>query len=134
MEFCTSCGYSLTCKENFCPSCGKKLLGFKNRILKNKSFSYTFTSKIILGGSILYPDKLIVDQDGVTHLKRNKNLIGTDKSFLSFDDISYVRIDRKLINSTIIVSSKGSKGILAENFSISDAKKIESLIKRNRNV
>ena len=86
-----------------------------------------------MGGSILTPDKLIIDQNGVTYLKRNKYLIGVDRSFLSFSDISYVKIDRRLINSTIIISSKGSKGIRAENFSISDARKIESLIKNNRN-
>lgn len=134
MEFCSSCGYNLSGKENFCPSCGHKHLGFHVKSSPKKSFSYTFTSKILLGGSILTPDKLIIDQDGVSYLKRNKHLIGIDRSFLSFNDISYVKIDRRLINSTIIISSKGSKGIRAENFSIFDAKKIETIIKDNRNV
>lgn len=134
MGFCSSCGYNLTGKENFCPSCGHKHLGFHVKSSSKKSFSYTFTSKILLGGSILTPDKLIIDQDGVSYLKRNKHLIGIDRSFLSFNDISYVKIDRRLINSTIIISSKGSKGIRAENFSIFDAKKIETIIKDNRSV
>lgn len=134
MTYCSSCGYSLTGNENFCPSCGKKPKNLHSRRSSIASFSYTFSSKIILGGSILTPDKLIIDQNGVTYLKRNKYLIGVDRSFLSFSDISYVKIDRRLINSTIIISSKGSKGIRAENFSISDARKIESLIKNNRNV
>lgn len=134
MGFCDSCGYNLTGNENFCPSCGQKPFSNGTNKRNKVSFSYTFSSKIILGGSILTPDKLIIDQDGVTYLKRNKYLIGVDRSFLSFSDISYVKIDRRLINSTVIISSKGSKGIRATNFSISDAKKIESLIKNNRNV
>ena len=134
MGFCASCGYNLTGNENFCPSCGQKPSSNGTNNRSKASFSYTFSSKIILGGSILTPDKLIIDQDGVTYLKRNKYLIGVDRSFLSFSDISYVKIDRRLINSTVIISSKGSKGIRATNFSISDAKKIESLIKNNRNV
>ena len=133
MGFCASCGYNLTGNENFCPSCGQNSSNGTNNRSK-ASFSYTFSSKIILGGSILTPDRLIIDQDGVTYLKRNKYLIGVDRSFLSFSDISYVKIDRRLINSTIIISSKGSKGIRATNFSISDAKKIESIIKNNRYV
>ena len=132
MGFCASCGYNLTGNENFCPSCGQKPSGIVANSRSKKSFSYTFSSKIILGGSILTPDKLIINQDGVTYLKRNKYLIGVDRSFLSFSDISYVKIDRRLINSTVIISSKGSRGIRAENFSISDAKKIERLIKENR--
>jgi len=134
MGFCASCGYNLTGNENFCPSCGQKPSGIVANSRSKKSFSYTFSSKIILGGSILTPDKLIINQDGVTYLKRNKYLIGVDRSFLSFSDISYVKIDRRLINSTIIISSKGSKGIRAEKFSISDAKKIELIIKNNRYV
>ena len=134
MGFCASCGYNLTGNENFCPSCGQKLSRIGANSRSKKSFSYTFSSKIILGGSILTPDKLIINQDGVTYLKRNKYLIGVDRSFLSFSDISYVKIDRRLINSTIIISSKGSKGIRAEKFSISDAKKIELIIKNNRYV
>ena len=85
-----------------------------------------------MGGNVFTPDRLIINQDGVTFLKRNKYLIGVDRSFLSFSDISYVKIDRRLINSTVIISSKGSRGIRAENFSISDAEKIENLIKDNR--
>ena len=134
MGFCASCGYNLTGNENFCPNCGQKPSSNGTNNRSKASFSYTFSSKIILGGSILTPDKLIIDQDGVTYLKRNKYLIGVDRSFLSFSDISYVKIDRRLINSTIIISSKGTKGIRAEHFSISDAKKIETIIKENCNV
>ncbi len=132
MGFCASCGYTLTGNENFCPSCGNKPANNNNYTQSKKTFSYKFSSKLILGGNVFTPDRLIIDQDGVTFLKRNKYLIGVDRVFLSFSDISYVKVDRRLINSTVIISSKGSRGIRAENFSISDAKKIEKLIKENR--
>ena len=132
MGFCASCGYTLTGNENFCPSCGHKSSGIDLGGRYKKPFSFEFSSKLILGGNVFTPDRLIIDQDGVTFLKRNKYLIGVDRAFLSFSDISYVKVDRRLINSTVIISSKGSRGIRAENFSISDAKKIENLIKENR--
>ena len=132
MGFCASCGYNLTGNENFCPSCGDKSSGIVAVNRSKKRFLFEFSSKLILGGNVFTPDRLIINQDGVTFLKRNKYLIGVDRSFLSFSDISYVKIDRRLINSTVIISSKGSRGIRAENFSISDAKKIEKLIKENR--
>ena len=122
----------LTGNENFCPSCGNKPAGDNNYTQSKQTFSHEFSSKLILGGNVFTPDRLTIDQDGVTFLKRNRYLIGVDRSFLSFSDISYVKIDRRLINSTVIISSKGSRGIRAENFSISDAKKIENLIKDNR--
>ena len=132
MGFCISCGYTLTGKENFCPSCGLNLLGISSKNESKKSFTYTFTSKFILGGNILTPDKLIINQDGVSYLRRNNYLIGVDRSHLSFSDISFVKIDQGLINAAIIISSKGSKGIQANNFSISDARKIEKIIMENR--
>ena len=132
MGFCSSCRYTLTGNENFCPSCGNKSTSDNNYTQSKQTFSYEFSSKLILGGNVFTPDRLNINQDGVTFLKRNKYLIGVDRSFLSFSDISYVKVDRRLINSTVIISSKGSRGIRAENFSISDAKKIEKIIRDNR--
>ena len=132
MGFCSSCRYTLTGNENFCPSCGNKPAGDNNYTQSKQTFSHEFSSKLILGGNVFTPDRLNINQDGVTFLKRNKYLIGVDRSFLSFSDISYVKVDRRLINSTVIISSKGSRGIRAENFSISDAKKIEKIIRDNR--
>jgi hypothetical protein len=132
MGFCSSCGYTLTGNENFCPSCGNKSVNGNNYTQSKKTFSYEFSSKLILGGNVFTPDRLNINQDGVTFLKRNKYLIGVDRSYLSFSDISYVKVDRRLISTTVIISSKGSRGIRAENFSISDAKKIEKIIRDNR--
>lgn len=123
---CSNCGFNLNENQNFCPNCGKKVIDEQSK--KRESFSYTFSSRLYLGGNILTPDKIIVDDTGVTYEKRNKYLIGIDRSFLAYDAISFVKIDRGLINSSIIISSKGSRGVKASNFSISDARKIKELI------
>ena len=80
------------------------------------------------GGNILTPDKLYIDETGVTYIKRNKYLIGKDRVFLSFQNISSVRVDRKLIDATIIISGRGAVEIIAKDFSIRDSKKIENII------
>jgi len=49
--------------------------------------------------------------------------------FLSFQNISSVRVDRKLIDATIIISGRGAVEIIAKDFSIRDSKKIENIIK-----
>ena len=95
------------------------------------SFSHEFSSNILLGGNILTPDKLYIDETGVTYVKRNKYLIGKDRVFLSFQNISSIRIDRKLIDATIIISGRAAVEIIAKDFSISDSKKIETIIKKN---
>ena len=93
-------------------------------------FSYEFSSNILLGGNILTPDKILIDQTGVTYSKRNKYLIGKDVVHLAYQNISSVRIDRKLIDSDIIIAGRGAVEIIAKDFSISDAKKIEKLIRK----
>ena len=95
---------------------------------KRVSFSYSFSSRLYLGGNILTPDRIIIDETGVTFEKRNKYLIGIDRSFLAYNTISFVKVDRGIINARIIISSKGSQGVQARNFSISDAEKMKELI------
>jgi hypothetical protein len=63
-----------------------------------------------------------------SYIKRNKYLIGKDRVHLVYQNISSVRIDRKLIDADIIISGRGAVEITAKDFSISDAKKIEQLI------
>tara|TARA_B110000091_G_C13329010_1_gene275517 strand:- start:77 stop:301 length:225 start_codon:yes stop_codon:yes gene_type:complete len=72
----------------------------------------------------------LIDETGVTYIKRNKHLIGKDRVHLSYQIISSVRIDRKLIDAAIIISGRGAVEIVAENFSISNAKKIEKLVQK----
>ena len=123
---CSDCGYNLSENQNFCPNCGNKV--FMEQSKKRVSFSYSFSSRLYLGGNILTPDRIIIDETGVTFKKRNKYLIGIDRSFLAYNTISFVKVDRGIINARIIISSKGSQGVQARNFSISDAEKMKELI------
>ena len=129
--YCSSCSYSLTGNENFCPSCGQKPnLGLSRCTIKNNLKTYEFKSNILLGGSILSPDRIIVTDSQVIYKKRNKYLIGTNESSIPFSRISSVEIDRKLIDSDIIIYSTGNQTIIARDFSISTAKKIKKIIKK----
>ena len=129
MNYCSNCGNKLNAGDRFCSSCGSSLSDrtYKSE-QKRKSFSYEFNSKILLGGDILNPDKLVINENGVTYIKRNKYLIGVDRVHLSYSNISSVRIDRKLIDADIIISSRGAVEIIARDFTISSAKKIEQII------
>ena len=129
MNYCSNCGNKLDICDRFCSSCGSSLSdkNYKSE-QKRKSFSYEFNSKILLGGDILNPDKLVINENGVTYIKRNKYLIGVDRVHLSYSNISSVRIDRKLIDADIIISSRGAVEIIARDFTISSAKKIEQII------
>ena len=132
MNYYSNCGNQLDAGYRFCPSCGSSLSDktYKSE-QKRKSFSYEFNSKILLGGNILTPDKLVINEFGVTYIKRNKYLIGFDRVHLSYSNISSVRIDRKLIDADIIISSRGAVEIIARDFTISSAKKIEKFILKN---
>jgi hypothetical protein len=124
--FCNQCGIYSDENDKFCSDCGRKLIDSKENHTK---INAVFSSSLLVGGNILTPDKLILDENGVVYERRNKYLIGVDRSFLSYNNISYVKIDRRLISSNIIISSKGADSIIAKDFFISDAKKIEAIIK-----
>lgn len=132
MNYCSNCGNKCLSDASFCASCGFSLQyeeSYEDN--NNKSFSHEFSSNILLGGNILTPDKIIINESGVTFIKRNKYLIGKDRVHISFKNIASVSVDRKLIDANIIISSKGFEKIIGKNFSISDAKKIEKLINEN---
>lgn len=127
--YCSSCGHNLTGNENFCPSCGQKPnTNLSLSKTQNDVKTYEFKSNILLGGSILSPDRIVVTDSEVIYKKRNKYLIGTDESSIPFSRISSVEIDRKLIDSDIIIYSTGNQTIVAGDFSIADAKKIKKII------
>lgn len=132
MNYCSNCGNKCLPDASFCASCGFSLQYEKSyEDNNNKSFSHEFSSNILLGGNILTPDKIIINESGVTFIKRNKYLIGKDRVHISFKNIASVSVDRKLIDANIIISSKGFGEIIGKNFSISAAKKIEKLINEN---
>ena len=132
MKYCSQCGNNLTTSDKFCSSCGSRIGSNPNTTPRTK-FSYEFKSNILLGGNILTPDKILINQTGVTYIKRNKYLIGKDRVHLSYSNISSVRIDRKLIDADSIISGRGAVEIVAEDFSIGNAKKIERLIQKQLN-
>ena len=77
MNYCSNCGNALNSGDRFCPSCGTKVGSSVLNSSATAKFSYEFKSNILLGGDILTPDKILIDQNGVTYIKRNKYLIGT---------------------------------------------------------
>ena len=130
MNYCSNCGNALDPTDRFCPSCGTKVGSTVLNSSATGKFSYEFKSNILLGGDILTPDKILINQTGVTYIKRNKYLIGNDRVHLAYQNISSIRIDRKLMDADIIISGRGAVEIIAKDFSISNAKKIEQLIRK----
>ncbi|MDD2983692.1 MAG: hypothetical protein PHQ74_09915 [Crocinitomicaceae bacterium] len=132
--YCSGCGNQLQGDEKFCPECGKSTSNEKSSPEKKEEFeTLEFKSSILLGGSILSPEKLIITDTAVVYRKRNKYLIGTDESSIPFSRISSVEINRKLIDSDILIYSTGNQKIVAQDFSISSAKEIKSEIERRIN-
>ena len=129
MNYCSQCGNNVNPSDKFCSSCGLRI-GSNQSTSSKPRFSYEFKSNILLGGDILTPDKILISHTGVTYIKRNKYLIGNDRVHLAYQNISSIRIDRKLIDANIIISGRGAVEIIAKDFSISNAKKIEQLIRK----
>ena len=143
--FCHNCGNKLQGTENFCPNCGADIKAYRQenqsatvQVNPNDSKdkmempaeSEVYTSKVLLGGNLVRPDRIIIDNRNVSYEKRNKNLIGNDRIIIPISRISSVEIDRKLISSRIIIYSKGNQNIIVENFSVNDARKIKKAINR----
>lgn len=141
--FCYNCGNKLKGKEKFCPNCGIDVSAFTNADNAQDSISpkdttgdevappigsEVFTSNVLLGGNLVRPDRIIIDERNVIYEKRNKNLIGVDRIIIPIARISSVEIDRKLISSKIIIYSKGKQDIIVENFSVSDGRRIKKAI------
>jgi hypothetical protein len=127
--YCISCGFNLKGNENFCPSCGVKI-NESDDTAEIEVETFEFSSNILLGGSILTPDRIVITKTEVIYKKRNKYLIGVDESSIPFSRISSVEIDRKLIDSDIVIYSTGNQMIKAKDFSVRDAKQIKKIIEQ----
>lgn len=125
--YCSACGSKLNGNENFCPFCGDKKREIDAKPNENVK-TYEFSSNILLGGNVLTPDRIVITKSEVVFKKRNKCLIGVDESSIPFSRIASVEIDRKLIDSDILIYSAGNHEIKAEDFSVGDAKKIKKII------
>lgn len=128
--FCSKCGTKLSNEANFCSNCGtptKHSNSTQNLEIVDREV-YEFSSSILRGGDILTPDRLIIGPNEVIYRKRNKYLIGVDELTIPFHRIAGVKLDRRLISSTIVITTTGSEVIRLENFAVSDGKKIQRLI------
>jgi hypothetical protein len=136
MKFCFNCGQALAGNENFCPNCGTPLressvdATHSSAASANAFDEVVFTSSVVLGGSLLRPDKLTITAAEVVYQKRNSNLIGTDTITIPLSRVASVKVDRKLINAEITIYSTGNKEVVVKNFSVGDARKIKSEIER----
>ena len=136
MNFCFNCGHGLNGGENFCPNCGVALhtsgKAEGHQEIKKEDLSdnetLEFSSNILLGGSLLRPDRVRITATHFVYEKRNKNLIGTDKISIPINRISSVKLDRKLIDAALTIYSTGNKEVIVSDFSISNARKIKAAI------
>lgn len=128
MNFCSNCGNKLDGGDKFCSNCGKSLISNDDPVSSVGFETIEFSSNFLLGGNILTPDKIVITSNEVVYKKRNRYLIGVDKSSIPFNRISSVEIDRKLIDADIIIYSTGNQKIKAEDFSISSAREIKRIL------
>lgn len=83
---------------------------------------------MLVGGSALMPDRIIINEREVIYRKRNSNLLRVDEVTMPFGRIASVEIDRKLINADIIIHSTGNMKIEAKHFTLGNAREIKRII------
>ena len=89
----------------------------------------TLKSRIDLGGSLLRPDIIVLQDDGLLIVKRNWHLLSIKKTFLCFSDIKSFKIHRGLVKAKITIQKKKFGNFSLHGFSISDAKYVKDFIK-----
>lgn len=137
--FCSNCGNKLKNSDKFCSGCGNNISSITSNSkdvftpVNNDTFaedksSLVFTSKLLLGGNIIRPDRLIIENKNIIYEKRNKHLIGVDRIMIPISRIASVEIDRGIIRSKIIIYSKGDQSITVKNFTVGDGRSIKKAI------
>ena len=89
----------------------------------------TLRSRIELGGSLLRPDIIVLQDDGLLIVKRNWHLFTVKKTFLCFSDIKSFEIHRGLVKAKITIQEKKFGNFGLRGFSISDAKYVKDYMK-----
>lgn len=89
------------------------------------SFSAVRISK---SDNIVFPDKLIVDDEKVVFYKGK--LIGYDSTTIVRENIGGVSIQAEILFADVVIETTGGQQIVAEGFSKRDAKKIQKLLSR----
>ncbi len=89
----------------------------------------TLKSRIELGGSLLRPDIIVLQDDGLLIVKRNWHLFTVKKTYLCFSDIKSFKIHRGLVKAKITIQKKKFGNFGLRGFSISDAKYVKDYMK-----
>ena len=137
--FCSNCGNQLKGSDKFCSGCGNDVTAItgssensagsdENDVFTEEESSLSFNSRLLLGGNIIRPDRLIIEKNSVVYEKRNRHLIGVDRVMIPISRIASVEIDRGIIRSKIIIYSKGDQIITVENFTVGDGRRIKRAI------
>ena len=93
----------------------------------NDDMYYEFTASRISGdGNAVFPDKLIITDDGVIY--RKGRVIGYKEIKIRFSAIGSVSLDKHLLFADIIIETNGGQRIIARGFSRSDANMIRDLL------
>ena len=93
----------------------------------NDNMYYEFTaSRISVDGNAVFPDKLIITNDGVIY--RKGRVIGYKEIKIRYSAIGSVPLDKHLLFADIIIETNGGQRITARGFSRSDASMIRDLL------
>ena len=93
----------------------------------NDNMYYEFTASRISGdGNAVFPDKLIITNDGVIY--RKGRVIGYKEIKIRHSAIGSVSLDKHLLFADIIIETNGGQRITARGFSRSDANMIRDLL------
>ena len=93
----------------------------------NDNMYYEFTASRISGdGNAVFPDKLIITNDGVIY--RKGRVIGYKEIKIRYSAIGSVSLDKHLLFADIIIETNGGQRITARGFSRSDASMIRDLL------
>ena len=130
MAFCKNCGTNLDQNQNFCHSCGTAVDNSIKEV--NITGTYQFSSSAMVGGNMITPTKLTLDQNGVLYQKRSTYLISKDEIRIPYKSIVTVEIESGIFGAKISIFSSGNNKIVADNFIKSDAKKIKEIILANQ--
>ncbi len=76
------------------------------------------------------PDKVIVDEDGVT--VNIRNVLNEQQSYVAYKDIVRVEVNTGIMFANVVFHLKNGQTIATlDNFTNGDARKIEELVKNN---
>lgn len=90
-----------------------------------------FQSKRITGGNAIFPDKVILDDDGIHFIK--PGLLKKGEEIISYSQIASVKIVSKILFSDILIETTGgSQPVFINGLAKRDAQKIKQLIKQYR--